>query len=272
MAEMTFETITCEAFASGSARRIVINRPNSLNALNSRVLKELEWCLSKIASDLSVRVVTLEGAGEKAFVAGADIAEMRKMAPADAAQFARLGQRVTTLMESMPQLVIAKVRGFALGGGCELAMACDIIIASGNAKFGQPEVNLGLIPGFGGTQRLVRRVGLPVALDLICSGRSRMLTATEALNAGLVSRVSEPEKLDSDVQSLVDGVLAAGPAAVRAAKRLVRDACRMELGAGLSAEADAFGQCWAGPEAAEGTIAFLEKRAPAWLDGHSNGN
>jgi enoyl-CoA hydratase len=257
-----YETIICETFAGGTACRITINRPGALNALNTKVLAELECCLEGISCDLSVRVVTLEGAGEKAFVAGADIAQMREMDPLEAARFARLGQRVTLRIESMPQIVVGKVRGFALGGGCELAMACDIIVASSNAKFGQPEVNLGLIPGFGGTQRLVRRVGLPLALDMICSGRSRMLTANEALNAGLVSRVSDPEKLDAAVAAIVDGLLAAGPSAVCASKRLVRDAWRMDLSAGLSAEADAFAQCWSGNEAVEGMNAFLEKRAP----------
>lgn len=259
-----FESILTEPLAGGAAVRIVINRPAALNALNSRVLGELKTCLEGIAGNRSVRVVVVEGAGEKAFVAGADIAEMRDLDTAGATKFARLGQQVTTILESMPQLVIAKVRGFALGGGCELAMACDIIVAATNAKFGQPEVNLGLIPGFGGTQRLVRRVGLPVALDMICSGRGRMLGASDALQAGLVSRVIEPEKLDAEVGAIVDGILAAGPESVRTAKRLVRDATHMELGAGLAAEADAFVQCWASKEAREGMSAFLEKRPPAF--------
>jgi enoyl-CoA hydratase len=260
----TYESIATEAMAGGAVRRIVINRPAALNALNSRVLSELKACLEGIATDPSIRVVTIEGAGEKAFIAGADIAEMRELDSPGAAKFARLGQQVTTILESMPQLVIAKVRGFALGGGCELAMACDIIIAANNAKFGQPEVNLGLIPGFGGTQRLVRRVGLPVALDMICSGRARMLGALDALQAGLVSRVTEPEKLDAEVGAVVDGILAAGPESVRTAKRLVRDASRMDLSAGMAAEADAFRQCWSGAEAREGMSAFLEKRSPVF--------
>ena len=255
-----FETLLVESTHGGQAAKVVINRPTSLNALNREILEELRDALTGISEAREVRVITIEGAGEKAFVAGADISQMRALDSAGARQFALLGQEVTTLLESMPQIVIAKVRGFALGGGCELAMACDILLASNTAKFGQPEVNLGLIPGFGGTQRLARRVGLPVALDMICSGRGRTLNADEALKAGLVSRVIDSEKIDAETQALIDAILAAGPEAVRRCKRLVRDSLTMDLAVGLSSEAESFGDCWSGGEASEGMTAFLEKR------------
>ncbi len=259
-----FETLLVDSIHGGKAAKIVINRPSSLNALNRKILEELRTALTCISETLEIRVVTLEGAGEKSFVAGADIVEMRELDGAGARQFANLGQEVTTLIESMPQIVIAKVRGFALGGGCELAMACDILLATSTSKFGQPEVNLGLIPGFGGTQRLARRVGLPVALDMICSGRGRTLKADEALNAGLVSRVIDSEKLDAEAHTLVESILAAGPEAVRTCKRLVRESLTMDLAKGLSSEATAFVDCWSIGEASEGMSAFLEKRAPAF--------
>jgi enoyl-CoA hydratase len=260
----TYETLLVEPMAAGAVVRITINRPTVLNALNKTVLSELHLALSAIAGSREIRVVTIEGAGEKAFVAGADIAQIQKLSPTEALHFAELGQGVTSLMESMPQIVIGKVRGFALGGGCELAMACDIVVAASNSKFGQPEVNLGLVPGFGGTQRLARRVGLPVALDMICSGRGRTLKAEEALQAGLVSRVVEVERLDAETSSLIDALLAAAPEAVRACKRLVRDSVNMELGAGLRAEATSFAHCWPVGEAQEGMQAFQEKRTPAF--------
>ncbi len=260
----TYETLLVETTAQGAVVRITINRPAVLNALNKTVLSELRTVLSTIASTRDIRVVTLEGAGEKAFVAGADIAQIKQLSATEALTFAELGQSVTSLMESMPQIIVAKIKGFALGGGCELAMACDIIVAASNARFGQPEVNLGLVPGFGGTQRLARRVGLPVALDMICSGRGRTLKAEEALHAGLVSRVVEVEQLETETSALVEALLVAAPDAVRTCKRLVRDSLNMELGAGLRAEAGSFAHCWPVGEAAEGMQAFLEKRAPAF--------
>jgi len=260
----TYETLLVETTTHGAVVRIIINRPTVLNALNKTVLTELLAVLSTVAKSQEIRVVTLEGSGEKAFVAGADIAQIQQLTTTEALAFAELGQNVTSLMESMPQIVVAKVQGFALGGGCELAMACDIIVATNSAKFGQPEVNLGLVPGFGGTQRLARRVGLPVALDMICSGRGRTLQAQEAFYAGLVSRVVEVERLEAETSALVDALLAAAPDAVRTCKRLVRDSLNMELGAGLRAESTAFAHCWPVGEASEGMQAFLSKRAPAF--------
>ena len=206
------------------------------------------------------RVIVFAGAGEKAFVAGADIGGMGDMNPESALAYAQKGQMLSKALETLPQITIAKVKGFALGGGCELAMACDIIIAGKSAKFGQPEVNLGIIPGFGGTQRLAKRVGLPVALDMICTGRGRMLSGDEAYSLGLVSRVVEDDKLDLEVESAIKAILKAGPRAVSEAKRLTRESYQMTLESGLNSEASAFGNCFARPEASEGIRAFLEKR------------
>ncbi len=250
--------------------RIVINRPQSLNALNARVLEELEQVLfghgpGSMDTD-ETRVVVLEGAGDRAFVAGADIAEMRNMSSAQARDFARMGQMLTKALEMLTQVTIAKVQGFALGGGCELAMACDLVIAAKNAKFGQPEVNLGIIPGFGGTQRLVRRVGMHAAMDILLCGRGRTISGTEAHQLGLASRVVDDDKLEEEVGKAVRAILGAGPRAIAETKRLARDAYNMSLDAGLNAEANAFAACFEGEEALEGTAAFLEKRTPAFAD------
>lgn len=259
MTTNTYETILFEV--EGPVAQITINRPDKLNALNDTVLTEL-WDAIMNRVDDSVRVVRIESAGEKAFVAGADIGPMREMSPIDAQYFSRKGQMIFRSMEKMPQIFVAKVQGFALGGGCELAMACDIIVASEKAKFGQPEVNLGIIAGFGGTQRLVKRVGLPVAIDMLCTGKGRTLSGEEAFKLGLVSRVVAPEKLDEEVDSVVRSILESGIYAVSESKRLCREALEMSTDAGMSAEAAAFGNCFATSESEEGINAFLEKRKP----------
>lgn len=258
--EKKFETII--ANQADGVLRITINRPEALNALNVQVLAELEQCLFGFMDPIKTRVIVLEGAGEKAFVAGADIAGMATMDSEGALAFAQRGQMLSKALETVPQISIAKVKGFALGGGCELAMACDMVIAGRSARFGQPEVNLGIIPGFGGTQRLARRVGLPVALDMVCTGRGRMLTGDEAFSLGLVSRVVDDEKLEAEVESAVKSILKAGPRAVAEAKRLTRESYNMSLETGLNSEAAAFGNCFGREEAREGIRAFNEKRSP----------
>lgn len=260
------DTKVLEIRTDGPVCRIVINRPKALNALNPEVLRELEEALlSESTSHLErCRVIVLEGSGDRAFVAGADIAAMQQLAPTEARDFARLGQRVTRLLETLPQATIAKVQGFALGGGCELAMACDIVVATKSAKFGQPEVNLGLIPGFGGTQRLVRRVGLHAGLDLLLSGRARTLSGTEAHALGLASRVVDDDKLEDEVQKVIRGILGAAPYAIAETKRLAREAYNMSLEAGLAAEAAVFGTLFDGAEAQEGMQAFIDKTNPNW--------
>lgn len=255
-----FETL--KVTNEGGVLRIVINRPEALNALNLTVLAEIEQALFTVMKAEKTRVIIFEGSGEKAFVAGADIAGMADMDSEAALVFAQKGQMLTKALETLPQISIAKVQGFALGGGCELAMACDLVIAGRSARFGQPEVNLGIIPGFGGTQRLARRVGLPVALDMVCSGRGRMLSGDEAFSLGLVSRVVDDDKLDAELESAVKSILKAGPRAVAEAKRLTRESYAMTMEAGLNSEAAAFGNCFARPEAREGIRAFVEKRSP----------
>lgn len=263
----TFETLLVSI--EGPVCRITINRPLALNALNGTVLSEIERVLFSTMDPEETRVVILEGAGDRAFVAGADISGMQGMNAAQARDFARHGQMLTKALETLTQVTIAKVQGFALGGGCELAMACDIIIAGKSAKFGQPEVNLGIIPGFGGTQRLVRRVGMHVAMDLLLCGRGRTLSGTEAHQLGLVSRVVEDDKLEEEVKKVVRAILSAGPRAIAETKRLARDAYHMTLDAGLNAEANAFAACFADDEAAEGISAFLEKRNPTFSEANS---
>lgn len=255
-----FETL--EVHAEAEILRVTINRPTVLNALNEQVLSELKTLFTEALPASKPRVCVIQSAGDKAFVAGADISAMVNMDCQAAFNFSRLGHEVTTLMEQAGTLFIAKVQGFALGGGCELAMACDLIVASNKAKFGQPEVNLGLIPGFGGTQRLVERVGLPVALDMLCAGK--ILTGEEAYKLGLVSRVVAPESLDSEVNLMVRGILKGAPLAIAATKRLARRAREMALEAGLAAEASAFANCFGGAESKEGLPAFLEKRSASF--------
>jgi enoyl-CoA hydratase len=228
------------------------------------VLSELEDVLFGEMDPEATRAIVLAGAGDRAFVAGADIGAMQGLSASAARDFARHGQMLTKALETLPQVVIAKVQGYALGGGCELAMACDIIVAGKSAKFGQPEVNLGIIPGFGGTQRLIRRVGVHVAMDLLLSGRSRTLSGTEAHQLGLVSRVVEDAALEDEVQKVLRGILSAGPRAIAETKRLAREAYSMSLDAGLNAEANAFAACFADDEAQEGIAAFLDKRTPAF--------
>jgi enoyl-CoA hydratase len=241
----------------GAVYKITISRPKALNALSAQVIEELATALSQVESDAGCRAVVLCGAGEKAFVAGADIAAMREMSPADAEAFATKGQALGDHIARLAVPVIAAVQGFALGGGCELAMACDIVVAGANAKFGQPEVKLGVIPGFGGTQRLVRRVGLAVAMDLCLTGR--MIDVDEALRIGLVSR-----KVDGDVtaaaMSVAAEVVAMGPGAVRLCKRAILDYADADVRTGLAAERALFALCFASADQKEGMAAFLERR------------
>ena len=253
-----FETLQLRI--EGPVAHLTINRADVLNALSPIVIRELTDALSAISIDKAVRVVVLAGAGDRAFVAGADIAAMSKMETREALTFARTGQALTMVMEDMPQIIVARVHGYALGGGCELAMACDIVVASKRAKFGQPEVGLGLIPGFGGTQRLVRRVGLAVGMDILTSGRT--LSGDEAAALGLVSRAVEADQLDSEVNLVVKGLLRGAPGAIAETKRLARQSYSMTLEAGLNAEAYAFGALFGQDtdEARDGTLAFLEKR------------
>ena len=241
---------------------VTIQRPEKLNALNNDVLKELEQAFADLEQDARVGAVIITGSGEKAFVAGADIAELKALDTASARIQALRGQAVFQRIEAMPKPVIAAVNGFALGGGCELALACHIRVASENARFGLPEVSLGIIPGYGGTQRLPRLVGKGVALDLILSGE--MLPAAEALRAGLVSRVFPLADLKAGAEKLARTILSRGPLALRSALAAVHEGFEMPQDQGLQYEAALFGLLAATQDMQEGMGAFLEKRTAAF--------
>jgi enoyl-CoA hydratase len=232
---------------------VTIDRPEALNALDVETLTELCDRLGELAEDESARVVVLTGAGEKAFVAGADIKYMSGLDPDGAKAWGALGHEAGRLLETMAKPTIAAVNGFALGGGCELALACDLRFASSRARLGQPEINLGIVPGWGGTQRLARVCGLGAAKDLILTGRT--VDAEEALRIGLVNEIADPV-LDR-VLEVADALAAKSPVALALAKRLVNLAP-----AALDAEADAFGELFASDDAREGLTAFAEKREP----------
>jgi len=240
---------------------IKINRPDALNALNHEVLKELEEVLYQLGDDEKIKVVIITGEG-KAFVAGADIGEMKGMSGIQAMDFSKLGQGVFALIESMEKPVIAAINGFALGGGSELAMACDIRIASDKAKIGQPEVNLGIIPGFGGTQRLSRLIGPANAKMLIYTGD--IIDAQTALNVGLVNKVVPAEELMKEALEFAKKVISKGPNAIKFAKAVINKGIQADLLTGSSYEMEAFGLCFSTGEAKEGMSAFLEKRKPNW--------
>jgi enoyl-CoA hydratase len=235
---------------------ITLQRPEKLNALNNEVLKELEQAFASLEFDDQVGAVVLTGSGEKAFVAGADIAELASLDTASARRQALAGQAVFERIESFPKPVIAAVNGFALGGGCELALACHIRIASENAKFGLPEVSLGVIPGYGGTQRLPRLVGKGVALDMILSGE--MVAAADAYRTGLVSRVFPQAELRAGADKLARMILARGPLALRSALDAVQQGLEMPLEKGLQFEAALFGLLASTQDMKDGMAAFLE--------------
>jgi len=237
---------------------ITMNRPKALNALNSALLKELSIALDSISSDESIRVLIITGSGEKSFVAGADISELTTFNPLQARQFALDGQDLFFKLEHLSIPVIAAVNGFALGGGTEIALACDFIYASENAKFGLPEITLGLIPGFGGTQRLSRLIGKQMAKELIFTGK--MINANEAKEIGIVNKISSKESLMTDVLETAKALANKGKCSIQAAKRVINSGIHVDLKTGCQIEADAFGLCFASEDAKEGTSAFLEKR------------
>jgi len=239
---------------------VTINRPKALNALNSATLKELSAAFDEMAQAPDVKVVILAGGGDRAFVAGADISEMVNYAPIDAEGFAALGQSVMFKIERLPKPVIAAMHGFALGGGCELAMACDIRIATDKLKIGQPEVKLGVLPGFGGTQRLARIVGPGKAKEIIFSGD--VYDATEALRIGLVDRVVPFEKLMEETRKLARTIASRGEVAVRLSKDAINAGMDVDIKSGCMLERKAFGMCFASQDRLEGMKAFLEKREP----------
>jgi len=236
---------------------ILLNRPEALNALNAETLDEIDAALDDLVANDAIRVVVFAGSGGKAFCAGADIDSMKEKTPQEAYAFARKGQRVFARIQDLPQVTIAAVNGVALGGGCELAMACDIRIAATKAKFGQPEVALGVTPGWGGTQRMPRLVGRAKAMELIVTGN--LISAEDALAIGLVNKVVPVEEIWPEVHKLTETIMKKGPNAVRSAKLAISQGSEVELETGCELEATFFGLCF-GPEQKEGMSAFLEKR------------
>ena len=243
----------------GAVSLLTLDRPDALNALSPALFEAFGEALSTIEADDSVRALVVTGAG-RAFVAGADISEMTTMTPLEAERFSGVAHAIFERLESLPIPTIAAVNGFALGGGCELALSCDWIYASSKAKLGQPETKLGLIPGFGGTSRLVRRVGLAHAKELVFVGDP--ISAEEAARIGLVNRVLDPEALLDTAIAAGESIAARGPVAVRAAKRVMQQGQDADVRTAHALEQQAFGLVFASEDRVEGTTAFVEKRDP----------
>ncbi|MDZ4258552.1 MAG: enoyl-CoA hydratase-related protein [Gemmatimonadales bacterium] len=258
---MTYATLLLDTDADGIAV-VTINRPDKLNALNAQVFSDLSDLLDRIKGDQTIRAVIVTGAGPKAFVAGADIGELAAVDGAEGARLSARGQAVFRDLERLSIPVIAAVNGFALGGGCELAMACHLRLAAPAAKFGQPEVKLGLIPGYGGTVRLPRLVGRGRALELLLT--ARVIDAEEALRIGLVERIVAADVLLDEARAMARTILAMGPRAVALCLSTVDAALDLDLDAALAVEAGAFGVACASDDKREGTAAFLEKRPAAF--------
>jgi len=254
---MTYENILVEK--RNSIGYVTVNRPKVLNALSLATMEELGAAFQEIKDDPSIRVAILTGSGEKAFVAGADIGELAKQDPVSGKKFSHHGQAVLDLIENLGKPVIACINGFALGGGCELAIACTMRLASDNAKLGQPEVKLGILPGYGGTQRLPRLVGKGLAMQMILAGE--MITAQEAHRIGLVNEVTAPAELIPRAEAIAAKIIANAPLAVQYAMEAVNKGMDMTLAEGQFLEASLFGICCATEDKKEGTTAFLEKRA-----------
>ncbi len=257
---MNFQNISIAR--EGAIAVLTIDRPKALNALNHETLHEIEAAMRELESDDAVLGIVVTGGGAKAFVAGADIREMQAMSAADAEKHARFGQSVVSLFADSRKVTIAAVNGYALGGGLEVALACDLRLASENAIMGLPEVGLGVIPGFGGTQRLARLVGAGRAKELVLTGRK--LSADEAERIGLVNRVVPVEKIVDEAKALLADILKNGPVAVRLAKETIDAGLQVDLRTGLTIEEKAFGLCFATADQKEGMSAFSEKRAPVF--------
>jgi enoyl-CoA hydratase/carnithine racemase len=258
---MTYSNILLEK--KNSIAYVTINRPKVLNALSPATMDELGAAFDEIKSDPAVRVAILTGAGEKAFVAGADISELAKQEPVSGKEFAHRGQAVLNQIENLGKPVIACINGFALGGGCELALACTMRLASDNAKLGQPEVKLGILPGYGGSQRLPRLVGKGLAMQIILAGE--MITAQEAHRIGLVNEVTTAAELIPRAEAIAAKIIANAPLAVQYSIEAINKGTEMPLAEGLYLEATLFGLCCATEDKKEGTTAFLEKRPAQFI-------
>jgi enoyl-CoA hydratase len=257
---MPYQTLLFEV--RNHVATVVVNRPEKLNALNAVAKEELRECFLSLRDDAGVAAVVLTGAGQKSFVAGTDIAELRELNGASGRDFALGGQEVLSLIEDLGKPVIGAINGYALGGGCELALACHIRLASEKARFGQPEINLGIIPGYGGTQRLARLVGKGRALEMILTGVQ--IDAQEAYRIGLVTGIFPTEELIPRAQAMGERIASLGRHAVSCALRAVASIDTMTLNEGLAREAELFGQCCGTEDFREGTAAFLEKRSPVF--------
>lgn len=257
---MSYETIIVEK--EDYLATITINRPKALNAINSQVLYDLEAAVKEVKADDAIKVVIITGAGEKSFVAGADITFMLPLSPHEGRFFSNLGERVLRSIELMEKPVIAAVNGFALGGGCELAMACDIRLAAENALFAQPEVGLGVIPGFGGTQRLPRLIGEGRAKELTYTCDN--INAEEAYRIGLVNHIYPADQLMEQARKMAKKIASKAPLAVGYAKFAIGKGMQVDLDSGMSIESDMFGMCCATKDQKEGMGAFVEKRKPTF--------
>ncbi len=257
---MVYENLLVDV--SDRIATVTFNRPKFLNALNPSTVRELGTAMEEISAREDVGVVLLTGAGEKAFIAGADISEMKAFTTMQALDFALLGQGVLSFIERMPQPVIGAINGFALGGGCEVAMACDLLVAADTARFGQPEVNLGIIPGYGGTQRLPRLVGRNLAKELVLTGE--MISAQRAYEIGLVNKVVPAAELMNAAREIAKKILSRGPVAVRTAKMAMNRGLDLDLGNACALEASLFAAGFSTADRQEGIAAFLEKRKPAF--------
>jgi len=257
---MSFDNIILEV--ENNIATLFFNRPKALNALNNALFDELDQALDMVKNNSDIRVLILTGAGDKAFVAGADISELVKMNPLQAKFFSRKGQKVFSKIEDLPIPAIAAVNGFALGGGSEAALACDFIYASDRAVFGLPEISLGLIPGFGGTQRLARLVGNNRAKEMVFTGKN--IRADKALEYGIVNKVCAHETLMEEVLKTANLIASKGKVALRAAKEVIQNGTATNLETGCRIENDGFGIAMVSEDALEGTSAFLEKRKPVF--------
>jgi enoyl-CoA hydratase/carnithine racemase len=255
---MTYENILLEK--KNSIAYVTVNRPKVLNALNMATMEELRTAFTDIGNDAGIRVAFLTGSGEKAFIAGADIGELAKQDAVSGKEYTHRGQSMLDLIENLGKPVIACINGFALGGGCEIAMACTMRLANENAKLGQPEVKLGIIPGLGGSQRLPRLVGKGIAMQLVLAGE--MVTAQEAHRIGVVNEVTAPADLIPRAEAIAQKIIANGPLAVQYTMEAVNKGMEMTLREGLYLEATLFGIACATEDKKEGTTAFLEKRPP----------
>ena len=257
---MAYENIIFEI--KNNIAVITINRPKSLNALNANVLNEMFLAFEEVAANPDIRVLILTGSGEKAFVAGADIAELAELNTLQAKHFVLNGHKTMAALGDLSIPVIAAVNGFALGGGLELALSCDFIYASDNAKFGLPEITLGLIPGFGGTQRLSRIIGKNLAKELIFTGK--MISAQKALQMGFLNKVVSPDQLMDETFKTAEVIATKGRVSLNAAKQTINQGLDVDLATGCKIEVDSFALCMASEDAKEGTLAFLEKRKPGF--------